>query len=119
MGAGACTTTTTTRRLGQLCVMLLPVDVWFFFAIYFINELRAEPPLIFNGLLIYAFAATVAAVHYASNMLQQPGNGGGGFFVVPALRAFSAQNGNNARQKFEDAFVIKDLCIFANGNWQL
>lgn len=79
MGAGACTTTPTTtmtRQLGQLCVMLLPVDVWFFFAIYFINELRAEPPLIFNGLLIYAFAATVAALHYASNMLQQPGKGG-------------------------------------------
>lgn len=103
------------RRLGQLCVMLLPVDVWFFFAIHFINELRAEPPLIFNGLLIYAFAATVAAVLHVAATRQ----GGGGLFVVPALRAFSAQNGNNARQTFEDAFVIEDLCIFANGNWQL
>lgn len=90
MGAGACTTTpttTTTRQLGQLCVMLLPVDVWFFFAIYFINELRAETPMIFNGLLIYAFAATVAAVHYASNMLQQPGNGGDALLCLHCVRS--------------------------------
>lgn len=91
--------------------------VWiFFFAIYFINELRAEPPLIFNGLLIYAFAATVAAVLHVAAIRQR---GGGGSMLCLALRAFSAQNGNNARQTFEDAFVIKDLCIFANGNWQL
>lgn len=87
MGAGACTTTTM-RRLGQLCVMLLPVDVWFFLAISFINELRAEPPLIFNGLLIYAFAATVAAVCCASNMLQQQGKG---VFFVVCLHCVRAQ----------------------------
>lgn len=67
--------------------MLLPVDVWFFFAIYFINELRAEPPLIFNGLLIYAFAATVAAMLHVAATRQR----GGGRGLCCALHCVRSQ----------------------------